>query len=243
MSKNSWWVLGMLLAVPGFSAPAEESKPPHVEVLFVLDQSAWTKKLHENVAVGVEPIFRKLAFEKKSWNVDLRSYDVRSLYLKEGSTNWYDLLDSRFFDAKEGSAELQRALKSLRLEAEGAKVSSTMLGGLYEIMPMSVKHEKPFPNFTERVAIVLVADSPATLASPKINENTILTRIMNNGIPLERVRIYGFFGGQEFGCKSSGEPWQYAGSAYEVLIRATGGAAFSGCGDTEAAFNKIAQFL
>lgn len=93
------------------------------------------------------------------------------------------------------------------------------------------QHLTDYPDFTRKnavLAVIMVTDAPEQSRIPASRIVNFLTGLKGD---LRRVVTYGVFASNDFNCRDTDEPWDYAGSPYEELITATQGVTFKLCAD------------
>ncbi len=91
------------------------------------------------------------------------------------------------------------------------------------------KHLTTYPDFIRKQATLAVIMLTDAEEQSRIPAKDILTFLEKTKGDIKKVVNYGVFAAQDFGCQMTDGFWNYVGSPYEALIKATGGKHYKLC--------------
>lgn len=205
----------------GSASAADTSK--QVDVVFVVDDSGSTAVFHNYLGAEAENLFLHMAARSLDWTVRIYKMDSPSPVIEV-------IKSTDVKDVDDATAKFQAAMGKVGTSGPGRE---TMLKSLKD----HATDDANFARAESRVTVILATDAAE---QSWLRPSEVLKVLFKK---TKDVKVHGFFHTPEYGCKGSEEDWKYEGSAYQTVIEATDGEAFSLCKDLPATYKRIGKTL
>ena len=203
--------------VMNYPVKAIERTNTEVDILWVIDNSLSMDDIQQNVITNTGIFMQE--FDKKggiNWKMGLVSTDEdENPYLGLNTRSGFN------YQSNDRVNTFTQAVRSLGLNGSYTEKTFKQI----------VRHLSPGNVFVrENAMLVIISVTDADEQSDAISVDDFKNFLANTkGGDLAKVKFYGVYSVQDFGCPSSDSRWFYRESKYKPIIEATGGSTFPAC--------------